>query len=150
VIPPRLTVVTVGAREVSRLRAFYKALGWNEAPNSDDGWAAFLLGGVILAIYPLDQLAAEATPGVAPPVGEGWNGITLAVCVDRPEDVDEAFTMAVRAGATAVAEPQQREWGGRSGYVADPEGNRWEIAWTPNQEFDQRGAVVTFWPVDAA
>ena len=148
-IPARLTVVTLGARDLPRLRAFYNGLGWQEAPNSDDGWAAFLLGGVILALYPLEGLGAEAAPGELPPSGGTWNGITLAVCVDRPEEVEEAFATAVEAGATPVAEPQQREWGGRSGYVADPEGNRWEIAWTPNQQFDARGAVITFWPEGA-
>lgn len=35
------------------------------------------------------------------------------------------------AGARVVGAPVDREWGGYSGYVADPEGNRWEIAWLP-------------------
>jgi len=37
----------------------------------------------------------------------------------------------VAAGARVVGAPVDREWGGYSGYVADPEGNRWEIAWLP-------------------
>lgn len=39
--------------------------------------------------------------------------------------------MPLAAGAVAVAEPTDREWGGYSGYIADPEGNRWELAWAP-------------------
>ena len=47
------------------------------------------------------------------------------------EEVDDAVTAAVNAGATAVASPVERDWGGYSGYFADPEGHRWEIAWAP-------------------
>jgi uncharacterized glyoxalase superfamily protein PhnB len=43
-------------------------------------------------------------------------------------------------------EPVDRDWGGRSGYFADPEGNRWEVAWAPGMEFDVRGAVTRFGP----
>ena len=27
--------------------------------------------------------------------------------------------------------PEEREWGGYTGYFADPDGVRWEIAWNP-------------------
>jgi uncharacterized glyoxalase superfamily protein PhnB len=58
--------------------------------------------------------------------------------------VDDVFAGFVAAGATVVAEPVDRSWGGRSGYIADPEGNRWEIAWVPSAVFDNRGAVGAF------
>jgi hypothetical protein len=35
------------------------------------------------------------------------------------------------AGAPMVHGAQEREWGGYSGYFADPDGFRWEIAWNP-------------------
>ena len=38
---------------------------------------------------------------------------------------------ASEAGARSIAGPVEREWGGYSGYLADPEGNRWEITWAP-------------------
>ena len=127
--PPRLTVITLGTRDLPRLRAFYRGLGWAESQGSDDGWAAFALGGVTLALYPFDELAAEAAPGAVAPLG--WSGITLACNVDSPEQIDTVVAAAVAAGATAVDAPVDRAWGGRSGYIADPEGNRWEIVWSP-------------------
>ncbi|MEH1166825.1 VOC family protein [Micromonospora sp. CPCC 205539] len=142
-LPPRLSVVTLGARDIAALRSFYRSLGWHELPGSDGGWTAFLLGGVLLALYPLPELAAEAAPDVPPPAG-GWSGITLACNVDSREQVDTAFAGAVAAGATVVAEPTDRSWGGRSAYIADPEGNRWEIAWAGSAVFDDRGALVSF------
>ncbi|MFG3557040.1 VOC family protein [Micromonospora sp. NPDC047557] len=142
-IPSRLSVVTLGVRDMGLLRSFYRSLGWPELSASDDGWSAFLLGGVLLALYPLPDLAAEAAPGIATAAG-GWSGVTLACNVDDRAEVDTAFAAAVAMGATVVAEPTDRPWGGRSAYIADPEGNRWEIAWAGTAVFDERGALVSF------
>ncbi len=141
-IPARLTVVTLGARDIKAMRSFYRALGWPENRASDDDFAAFHLGGVLLALFPLDQLAAEAAPGEPEP--KGWPGVTLACNVDDRDQVDTVFAAFLAAGATAVAAPVDRPWGGRSAYVADPENNRWEIAWASMAVFDDRGALLSF------
>jgi catechol 2,3-dioxygenase-like lactoylglutathione lyase family enzyme len=140
-MPPRLSVVTVGTHDLPLLRGFYRGLGWKEVDGSDDGWAAYLVGGALFAIYPLGELAAEAGAEGRP---SSWSGVTLACNVDSPADVDTAFDAAVEAGATPVVAPIDRDWGGRSGYIADPEGNRWEIAWAPSARFDDRGALLGF------
>ena len=141
--PARLSVVTLGARDVARLRDFYVGLGWPIGSDIEGQFASFLLGGTVLSVYRLDLLAAEAAPGQPSKVAE-WRGVTLACNVDARDEVDVAFAAAIAKGATLVMEPVDREWGGRSGYFADPEGNRWEIAWAPGMEFDQRGAVTRF------
>ena len=144
-LPSRLTAITLGARDLPALRRFYLRLGWAELPNSGDEWAAFLLGGVLLTLYPFEALAQEAAPGTPTPVPPaGWNGVTLACNVDSKEQVDSGYKAALAAGAIPVAEPIDRFWGGRSGYIADPEGNRWEIAWAPGTQFDERGALIAF------
>jgi catechol 2,3-dioxygenase-like lactoylglutathione lyase family enzyme len=151
-MPARLSVVTLGARDLPRLRRFYSALGWQEVAGSDDDWAGYLVGGVLLALYPVEALAREAAPDASLPSGAtagdpastGWSGVTLACNVDSPADVDTAFAAAIDAGATAIADPVTREWGGRSGYIADPEGTRWEIAWAGSARFDERGSLIGF------
>ena len=72
--------------------------------------------------------------------------MTLSSNCDTRDEVDAAYAAALAAGGGAVLEPVDREWGGRSGYFADPEGNRWEIVWAPGMEFDARGAVTRFGP----
>jgi predicted lactoylglutathione lyase len=130
-VPQRMTVVTLGARNVHDLRRFYRALGWAENDGSDDSFTTFTLGEVRLALFPLDRLRAEAAPG-EPAVEEGtWNGVTLALNVATARDVDGIVDAAIEAGARQVAPPTEREWGGYSGYIADPEGNRWEVVWAP-------------------
>jgi catechol 2,3-dioxygenase-like lactoylglutathione lyase family enzyme len=140
-VPGRINLVTLGVRDVAGQRRFYEALGWKTRSDGDD-FAAFPLGGAVLALYSLELLAGEANLPV--PKGEGFKGFTLAINVERIEQVDEAIGGAVGAGAKLLAEPVTREWGGRSGYFADPEGNVWEVAWLPNGAFDERGGLI--WP----
>jgi uncharacterized glyoxalase superfamily protein PhnB len=35
------------------------------------------------------------------------------------------------AGASDVCDGVERDWGGYTGYFADPDGYRWEVAWNP-------------------
>jgi uncharacterized protein len=133
-LPQRITVVTLGARSVANLRAFYAALGWVENEGSTDGYASFDAGGVRLALYPLELLRDEAAPASIPHRAGSWNGTTLAVNVDDRESVDRAYAHAIGRGALPVAEPVDRHWGGYSGYFSDPEGNRWEVAWLPSAD----------------
>ena len=110
--------------------------------SSDDSWTGYLLGGVLLALFPVRDLAAEAAPGSPDPTG--WAGVTLACTVEGRDEVDATFRAAVAAGATPVAEATDRPWGGRSAFIADPEGNRWEITWGPRATFDERGALLSW------
>lgn len=141
-IPPRLNLVTLGTRDVPALRAFYEALGWRSSSPPGEDFAAFPLGGAVLGLYRLEALVEEA--GQALPTPGSFGGFTCAVNVERAEQVDEAIEVARRAGAAVVAEPVQREWGGRSAYFADPEGHVWEVAWLPEGRFDERGGLI--WP----
>jgi catechol 2,3-dioxygenase-like lactoylglutathione lyase family enzyme len=141
-LPARLSIVTLGARDMAGLRSFYRGLGWPELPNGDETWTGFLLGGVLLSLFPLADLTAEAAPGSGEPTG--WSGFTLACTVDTRDAVDTAFAAAVAAGATPIAGGTDRPWGGRSAFVADPEGNRWEITWGPAATYDARGALLSW------
>ena len=127
----RLGYVTLGARSMTTLRTFYNRLGWVERPGSNDEFAIYEMGSALLALYPLGLLSEEAAPGEDLP-GSTWTGVTLGINVDSRGAVDEAYETALAAGATSVARPVQREWGGYSAYIADPEGNRWEITWAPS------------------
>jgi predicted lactoylglutathione lyase len=142
-VPARMSVATLGVRDVQAMRAFYEGLGWksNSPPGGD--FAAFPLGGAVLGIFRAELLAGEASMEAAQ-LSDAFKGFTLAINVETREEVDAAITAAAEAGATVLAEPTDREWGGRSAYFADPERNVWEVAWLPNSEFDERGALI--WP----
>ncbi|MQA00845.1 MAG: glyoxalase [Dehalococcoidia bacterium] len=138
-----MTVVTLGARDFDALRAFYRALGWPETPNATEDWTAFQTGGTWLCLYPLDKLAAEARLAPREDAGAAvFGGFSLAVNVEAVEDVDRVWRAMVDAGARVLTEPTTRDYGVRSGYVADPEGNAWEGAYAPGSALDDRGLLA--------
>ena len=59
---------------------------------------------------------------------KGINGhFEIALSVPSYADVDKEFKRLISLGATPVLEPETEEWGQRTCYVADPEGNLIEI-----------------------
>lgn len=128
--PPLANVITLGVRDLPRLREFYRRLGWTTVIEKDD-YAAFELRGAVLALFPLEQLAAD---GRAEGGGEG-GGIrfTIGIMADRREEVDRLCETVRAAGGRITKPPMDAEFFiGRSAYFADPEGNYWEIAWAPD------------------
>lgn len=142
-VPSRLNVVTLGVRDLPTMRRFYEALGWPSHPFGDQ-FVGFEMGGATLALYPLDALAGEANMPPEPSM-ERFAGFTCAVNVESEDMVDAGIEAVREAGGRILAEPATREWGGRSGYFADPEGNVWEIAWAPDSTFDERGGLIVPW-----
>lgn len=141
-VPARLNIVTFGVRDLPTMRCFYEALGW-QSHSVGDQFVGFEIGGAMLALYPLDALAEEANVPLEPSTGQ-FAGFTCAVNVESEGMVDAGIEAVRESGGRVLAEPVAREWGGRSGYFADPEGNVWEIAWAPDSAFDDRGGLV--WP----
>jgi uncharacterized protein len=141
-VPGRVNVVTLGVRDFPRMKAFYDELGWRTRSTGDD-FAAYPLGGAVLALYPVELLAEDAGRP-APQAADAFRGFSVAINVEDREQVDEVLGAAAKAGAELPTPAEDKEWGGRSGYFFDPEGNAWEVAWLPNLQFDERGGL--FWP----
>jgi catechol 2,3-dioxygenase-like lactoylglutathione lyase family enzyme len=141
-VPARLNILTLGVRDLPKVRAFYEALGWQSLSEGDE-FARFQTGGATLAHFSLDLLAGEANMQPSESTGR-FPGFTCAVLVEEEAMVDEAIETVREAGGRVLAEPVAREWGGRSGYFADPEGNVWELAWMPGATFDEPGGLI--WP----
>jgi catechol 2,3-dioxygenase-like lactoylglutathione lyase family enzyme len=127
---PRLSFVTLVVRDLAKSRAFYiGGLGWPVAFESPDEVVMIRVGErVVLSLW--QEAVAVGELG---PIGraEGAPPITLAHNVATPSDVDRVLAEARAAGATVAAEAAERDWGGYSGYFADPDGFRWEIAYNP-------------------
>jgi catechol 2,3-dioxygenase-like lactoylglutathione lyase family enzyme len=129
-VPARISLLTLGVSDVARSTAFYERLGWPLSSASVPGEVSFFrTGGGLLAVWGNDDLAADA--GRSDVAGPGFRGMSLAInCADRAE-VDEAFRTAAEAGATITKAAEATEWGGYSGYFADPDGHAWEVAHNP-------------------
>src|SRR4029453_6160285 len=123
----RLSLVTLGVRDLGRARAFYEALGWTTGAAPDDDVVFFQAGGMIVALWGREQLT-EASAGEAP---GGWGGVTFAYNTGSPAEVDAVIEEARAAGARIGREPGETFWGGYSGGFVDPAGHPWEGAHNP-------------------
>lgn len=136
---PRVTMITLGVADLSRAERFYTTgLGWERSPIGGGEVVFLRTTGTILGLFPRADLAADA--GI-PAHGDGFPGFALAHNVREREDVERVLDLAVRAGGTLVNGPVDRDWGGRSGYFADPDGFLWEVAWNPHFPFAPDGSV---------
>ena len=132
-----LHIITLGVRDLEVSRRFYgEILGWKPASASNDGITFFQAGGVVLALYPRDELAEDAVTSAE---GSGFAGFTLAYNARSESEVDEIIADLRSKGAKIVKEPQKVFWGGYSSYFADPDNHRWEVAYNPFMAFDESG-----------
>ena len=46
-----------------------------------------------------------------------------------------------KKGVTITKKPEKVFWGGYSGYIADPDGHLWEIAYNPFLKLDAQGNI---------
>ena len=128
----RLSFLTLAVRDLAASRRFYvSGLGWEAALDVPGEVLMFRVADkVVLSLWDIDQFTAEV--GAAPAAG-GVPPLTLAHNVATREGVDVVLKQAAAAGAEHVSEARERDWGGYTGYFADPDGFRWEVAWNPGE-----------------
>jgi catechol 2,3-dioxygenase-like lactoylglutathione lyase family enzyme len=129
---PRITIVTLGVKDVGRSTKFYEdVFGWKKLPMSNDSVTFFQLNGLQLSLFGDDALAEDA--GV-PADGKGFRKFSLAHNVGSEIEVDNLVAELQSKGAIVVKQPQKVFWGGYSSYVKDPDGILWEVAYNPYLE----------------
>lgn len=132
----RLSLITLGVADTGRARAFYEQLGW-EGESPDGDVVFFQVGGIVVGLWGRDHLAADS----AVEDSGGWGGVTLALNVRSPDEVDSVLAEAAAAGATIGRPGEATFWGGYSGVFIDPDGHPWEVAHNPGWHLDDDGAV---------
>jgi catechol 2,3-dioxygenase-like lactoylglutathione lyase family enzyme len=131
-VPAHLTIVTLGVTDLDRSARFYRDLGWEQRGDQAEGITWFRTSGSWLGLYGYDALAEDAATEPVPADDlPGYRGITLALNLDSEAAVDLAFARVLEVGGTIVKPAARTEWGGYSGYFADPDGHLWEIAHNP-------------------
>lgn len=113
---PRITVITLGVRDLEAAVSFYRdGLGWSTegivGTEFEGGAVAFfpLRNGLQLALYPKRRIAADAN---VDETGPSPAECTLGHNVGSKEAVDSVMETAAEAGATVTDAPRDREWGG--------------------------------------
>ena len=125
---PRLSFITLGVSDLKRATRFYEEVLRLPRIQTPPEVTFFELGKTWLALYPRELLAADA--GV-PAAGSGFPGFTLAHNVRSAGEVDWLLKEVADAGGRIVKPGTHADWGGYTGYFADPDGFLWEVAWNP-------------------
>jgi predicted lactoylglutathione lyase len=136
----RASLITLAVAEPARSKDFYEALGWKAGFVSRD-IAFFQLNGIVLGLYRRKAFEAETGRTLS-----GGDGVALAINFAARDAVDAVLDEAVRAGGEIMRPAADTEWGGYSGYFADPDGHAWEVAHNPHWTIDGDGNV---WMGDA-
>lgn len=141
-IAPNLSIVTLGVTDLERSIRFYTDLGWEQRGNVEDGIVWFKTSGSWIGLFGYEALADDARLDAVPVEEQpAYRGITLAINLPTEAVVDLAFVRVREAGGTIVKPPTRMEWGGYSGYFADPDGILWEIAYNPGFPLDEQGRI---------
>jgi catechol 2,3-dioxygenase-like lactoylglutathione lyase family enzyme len=134
----RISLVTIGVRDLARSRAFYEQLGWRGHEMQETVF--FQAGGQAVVLWGRDKLAADGEiddDGTAT-----FSGIALAHNVRSREEVDQIVRAAEQAGAEVTKSPSETFYGGYAAYFRDPDGHVWEVAHNPGFTLADDGALT--------
>ena len=138
----RANLVTLGVRNLEAAKTFYKTmLGWKPWQEVGD-IVMFDMSGFILALYPDKELAADMKQPVDR-ASSRYPGFSISYNTRSEQEVDDIFKRIADSKVTILKPPQKAEWGGYSGYFADPDGHAWEVAYNPFWTLDADGRVAT-------
>jgi hypothetical protein len=129
-VDQRISFLTLAVRDLEASRRFYvDGLGWSPDLEVEGDVVMIMVGErLVLSLWDREHFQAEVgTIGE----GDGVPPFTISHNVATDAEVDEVLATARAAGADPVHDARHREWGGYSGYFADPDGYRWEIATNP-------------------
>jgi predicted lactoylglutathione lyase len=136
-VKQRVNVITLGVADLERARRFYEAIGWRTDAGPEADVVFFQAGEMVVALWDRARLAEDSCVKDSP----GWGGVTLAVNLASPEEVDKVTEEAREAGARIGRQPAETFWGGYSSVIVDPDGHPWEIAHNPHWTVTEDGGV---------
>ena len=113
-------MITLGVGDMRASIAFYEALGFARKFRATGEVVAFFeTGGTALGLFPWDQLAQDVTLPEHPRP-QAFRGATLAWNCRTTEEVDAVLAFAISKGAALLKSAHETDYGGYSGYFADP------------------------------
>jgi uncharacterized protein len=133
----QISVITLGVADLARSRRFYvEGFGWKPVFESPD-IIFFQMNGLMLGLWKKEQLAADMKRENA-----GLGSFSVAHNVARKDDVQPTIDRLVKHGGRLLRAPDAPPPGGLRGYIADPDGHPWEIAWNPAWPISPEGYVT--------
>ena len=136
---PSLNFLTLACADIAREAEFLRALGWVEAPSSEDVHRVFQgTNGLVVALYAAKNYEPQFGPSA-----DGFRGFTLGLNVATPEEVDSIYELMHSIdGVEVLEEPFDSPHGFRGFTARDPEGNLWDVAWKAGSQVTPDGDLT--------
>ena len=138
-VAPNFVILTLGVSDLDRSIAFYSGLGWEMRGSREQGIVWFRTSGSWVGLFAAHELAADA--GLVVGQEQEFKGSTYAINLASETEVDVAVDEVRALGARVVKAPTRADWGGYSGYFADPDGHLWELCYNPTFPLDADGRI---------
>ncbi|NJC06117.1 hypothetical protein GGQ97_001910 [Sphingomonas kaistensis] len=133
-----MSVLTLATDDLDRSKAFYRdGFGWTPVFENDE-IAFYQMNGFVLATWSKAGLEEDSNrKGLASP-----GAFALGHNVGSEEEVRQVIARLVAAGGHLLRPADAPPHGGFRGYVEDPDGHAWEIAFNPAWPIDANGHVT--------
>lgn len=134
----QISVITLGITDIARSRRFYaQGFGWKPVFQNEEivfyQMNGFVLGTWLTARLETDMQCRDLAQAGA---------FSLAHNVAAKDDVAPTIERLARFGGRVLRAADAPPHGGLRGYVADPDGHAWEIAWNPDWPISPEGYVT--------
>jgi hypothetical protein len=133
----RVSLITLGSQNLAASKHFYcEGFGWSTVFENEE-IIFYQLNGLVLAIFANAALADDmqrATSG-------HYGNFALAHNVRGRDEVETLMRALLAAGGKLLRAADEPPIGGLRGYVADPDGHAWEIAFNPGFAIDSAGNI---------
>jgi catechol 2,3-dioxygenase-like lactoylglutathione lyase family enzyme len=134
----QLSLITLGIAELARSKRFYvEGFGWRTVFENNE-IVFYQMQGLVLGTWLEAKLAADMQqPRLARP-----GAFALAHNLRTREAVQPLMDRLVQHGGRLLKAPVEPPHGGFAGYVADPDGHAWDIAWNPAWSIGADGRIT--------
>jgi catechol 2,3-dioxygenase-like lactoylglutathione lyase family enzyme len=133
----QISCVTLSVENLARSRRFYvDGFGWAPVFEHDE-IIFYQMNGLMLGTWLAPSLQTDMQQQAVP----GRGAFALAHNVTAQEDVQPLLDRLAQYGGRTLRNADAPPHGGFRGYVADPDGHAWEIAFNPSWPISPEGYV---------
>ncbi|WP_121119078.1 VOC family protein [Croceibacterium ferulae] len=135
----QISVITLGIADLTQSRRFYvEGFGWKPVFENEQ-IIFYQMNGFVLGTFEKQALDEDMNRTNDTQLGS----YALAHNVESREAVEKVMEQLIAAGGNLLRKADAPLHGGYRGYIADPDGHAWEVAWNPAWQIDENG-LVTF------
>lgn len=132
----QISVITLGVADLARSKRFYVGgFGWKPAFENEE-IAFYQMNGLVFGTWLASALNSDSNR-----IGKTPGNFSLAHNVASRDAVQPLIDKLASAGGSVLRPADAPPHGGFRGYVADPDGHAWEIAFNPSWRIDAVGNV---------